>query len=215
MKLFVVCLAALALCAVAGSTVQAATLSYTASVPLQSTDWNTTVSIPQLSPAAGLLTGVTIAVRDSLVANFRFENTSPSSGNTVRDSSKATVQVFRPDNTMLLSTIAAKEQTAVLPVYDGVIDWGGLSGRTYLGMVNVATGSSVFSAPADLALFAGTGYLSLPCKAVGRSYTSDTAGNVVHSVQTQAAAWVTVTYTYNVITPVSGPSWGSLRRSYR
>jgi hypothetical protein len=192
-----------------------ATISYTSTAPLANTDWTVSLSFPQHNPASGPLQSVAFLVRDSLVATFRYENLSVSSVNSIRDSSKATVTLQRPDNSVLLSVISAVERRDNLPVYDGVTDFGGLSGRTIPGVVGYNTDSYTTTAPADLTLFTGTGSISLPCKAVGRSYTSDTAGNVIHWITTQALARVTVTYTYDPGTPAARPTWGRIKSLYR
>jgi hypothetical protein len=215
MKSLVLCLIVLALGAMAGSAVLAGSASYSASVPLQTTNWSSTLSFPQFNPAIGTLQSVAISVRDSLVSGFKYENLSTSSGSTMRDSSKCTVQVLRPDNSLLLSTVAAVQETCQVTVYDGSLDYAGTSGRTFNGVVNVGLGTSSFLTGADLALFTGVGTIGLPCNGIGWGYLSSTGGNNRNSVSTQAGAWVTVTYTYLQTSPVAGRTWGALRRSYR
>jgi hypothetical protein len=193
----------------------AATVTYVAGAPLASTDWTVTLSFPQFDPSLGTLMSVSFEARDSLVATFRVENMSTSSANTVRDSSKAIVDLKRPDNTILLEVISAKEYTAAFPVYDGVMDFGGTSGITAADQVAYNSASWVTTASADLALFTGTGTIGLPCKATGKSYVSDTAGNVVQGVSTRAAAYVIVTYTFDAAVPAATSTWGAIKSLYR
>jgi hypothetical protein len=211
-RLLVVGLIALVCVASAAS---ASTVSYVAGAPLASTDWTVTLSFPQFNPALGTLLSVSFEARDSLVASFQVENMSTSSGNTVRDSSKAIIDLKRPDSSLLLEVISAKEYTASFPVYDGVLDFGGTSGAKALNQVAYNSASWTTTAAADLTLFTGVGTIGLPCKATGKSYVSDTAGNVVHSVSTQAAAYVVVTYTYDAIVPAVSASWGKIKTLYR
>lgn len=93
----------------------------------------------------------------------------------------------------------------------------GLQGRgaTAPDQLAFSSASASTTAPADLALFTGTGTIGLPCRAVGRSTTSDTAGNVIHGVSTRAAAQVTVVYTYEVVVPTTPATWGGVKTMYR
>jgi hypothetical protein len=114
-----------------------------------------------------------------------------------------------------VQAFSAFEYTNTFPAFDGVMDFGGTSGIIAPDRIAYTTASATTTAPADLALFTGTGTIGLPCKVVGRSYTSDTAGNVIHGVFTKAAANVTVTYTYEVVVPTTPATWGSVKALYR
>lgn len=206
--------ALLALC-LAASTAGAVTASYNASFPLATTDWTTTLTFPKFNTSLGVLQSVSFEVRTDLSSTFRFENMSTSSSCTSRDSSKARVELQRPDATLLTSTIAAREYGRTMPVFDGVIDFGGTSGYTASGVTTSATATRVVTAPADLALFSGIGTISLPCRAIGRSFVSNNCGNGAHSVATKAGAYVVVTYTYDNSTAASRTTWGRIKRLYR
>jgi len=79
--------------------------------------------------------------------------------------------------------------------FDGTIDFGGTSGKSYTGLSNSdsETGSSV-----DYATFTGSGNVSLPIKAQGTS-TGSGAGNLLLQFATNAAASASVTYTYSAV----------------
>jgi len=207
-------LALLALCLLVPAA-GAVTASYPASVPVAATGWTTTLVFPKFDPTLGVLLSVSFEVRTDLLSTFRFENTSTSSSCTSRDSSKATVELQRPDATVITSTIAAREYGQTMPVFDGVVDFGGTSGYTAADLALSQTATRVVTAPADLALFSGTGTIGLPCRAVGRSFVSDDCGNAAHGVATKAGAYVVVTYTYDNATPAARPSWGRLKIRYR
>ncbi len=189
--------------------------SYSASYPVSATNWTTTLSFPKFNPALGTLMSVSLEVRTDLVSTFRFENMSTSSTCTSQDSSQAKVELQRPDATLLTSTIAAREYSQTMPVYDGVLNFGGTSGYTALDLALSQTATMVVTAPADLALFSGAGSIVLPCKATGKAYVSDDCGNASHGVSTKAGANVVVTYTYDNATPVSRATWGRIKILYR
>ncbi len=193
----------------------AGTVSYVASVPLQPTNWSTTVSFPKFNLGSATLTSVSVVVRDSLVHGIQYENTSTSSSSTFSDSTYATVDVMRPASTSLVTAIAKYYKSATVGVYDGAIDYAGTSGVTFDGLVNYVTASSTTTAPADLALFAGTGTITLPCQAVAYFSFGYSGGNANYRLTTQAAAYVVVTYTYLDPTPAHATSWGQIKSLYR
>jgi hypothetical protein len=193
----------------------AGTVSYVASVPLQSTNWSTTLSIPKFNAGTGVLASVTVEVRDSLVHEVQFENTSPSSSSTFSDSTYATVDVLRPASTSLVTAIAKYYKTATVGVFDGTIDYAGTSGVTFGGLVDYVMSTSTTTAASDLALFSGTGNIDLPCQAVAYFRFGYSGGNAHYSLSTQAAAYVVVTYTYTNSTAAQTTSWGRIKSLYR
>lgn len=205
---------ALLLLCLAAPLAGAATQTHVASVAMTTTDWTVTLQIPRFDATLGTLQSVSFTLGDSLNAMFRVENLA-SSANTVRDSSKATITLSRPDNSGLVQVFTAFEYTNTFPAFDGTIDFGGTSGATAPDQLAFSSATATTTAPADLALFTGTGTIGLPCRAVGRSYTSDTAGNVIHGVSTRAGAQVTVVYTYEVVVPATPTTWGRVKTIYR
>jgi hypothetical protein len=192
------------------------TVTYSSSVPLQTTNWSSTLTFPRLDPVVGVLQGVAIEVRDSLVVTIQYENRSPNSGSTLRDSVYATVDVLKPTSGSFVTAISQLYQTGAVGVFDGVVDYAGTSGVTFPDVVDATTWSATLTAPADLAVFAGTGTVDLPCQAVGRAFLSSTGGNNTHIVRTKAAAVVQVTYTYSPNSVAARPrTWGAIKGLYR
>jgi hypothetical protein len=210
--LFPLALLALGLAALPAS---AATVTYSATVPLQTTDWSTTLDFPKFDPMTGMLTSVTVEVRDSLVHKIEYENTSTSSGSTFHDSTYVTVDVMRPASTSLVTAISKLYKAGTVALYDGAIDYAGTSGVTFDGLVNCTTWSSTTAAPADLALFTGAGNVTLPCQAAAYFLFSYSGGNANYRLTTQAAASVTLTYTYTAVVPAQATSWGRIKSLYR
>jgi hypothetical protein len=208
--------AALVVLGVPAATAHAASVSYSASVALQSTDWSATLAIPRFNPALGALTGVTVEVRDSLVHKVEFENKSPGSTSRFRDSVYVTVDVLRPASTSLVTAVSKLYQTSLVGTYDGTVDYAGTSGITVDGLVNYTINSSTTTASADLALFTGTGTIGLPCQASAYFLFSYNGGNASYRLTTQAQALVLVTYTYDPgVVPAPQPSWGGIKSLYR
>jgi hypothetical protein len=193
----------------------AASISYSATVPLQLTDWSTALDFPKFDPLAGTLSGVTVEIRDSLVHKIEFENKSPSSASTFSDSTYVTVDVMKPASSSFVTAIAKIYRTAQVGTFDNVVDYAGTSGVTFDGIVDYAISSSTLSAPADLALFTGTGTISLPCQASASFSFGYTGGNASSKLTTQALARVTVTYTYDSATAAMKSTWGRVKALYR
>jgi hypothetical protein len=210
-----ICILALLALGLAVPIAGAATATYSAFVFPAPTGWTTSLSFPQFNPSLGTLQSVSLEVRTRLFSTFRFENMSTSSSCTSRDSSKARVELQRPDATLLTSTIAAQQYSQTMPVYDGVLDFGGTSGYTAPDVAFSDSATRVVTAAADLALFSGTGSIVLPCRAVGFSFVSDDCGNGAHGVATKAGAEVYVTYTYDNTTPAMRTTWSRIKSLYR
>jgi hypothetical protein len=210
------CLSVLFLLCLGAAAAAADTVSHSAGVPLQTTDWTVTLDIPKFDSTLGTLQSVSIEVRDSLVHKIEYENQSPNSPSTFSDSTYVTVDVMRPASASFVTAIAKIYRTASVGIYDGVLDYAGTSGVTYDGIVDYAISSSTMSAPADLALFTGTGTIGLPCQARAYFRFGYSGGNARSRLTTQAAARVLVTYTYQVaVVPSLSTSWGRIKSLYR
>jgi hypothetical protein len=215
-RLLRLCSSALLLLCLSAAVGAADTVTHSASVPLQTTNWSSTLTIPRLDPVVGVLQGVTIEVQDSLVVTIQYENRSPNSGSTLQDSVYATVDVLKPVSGSYVTAISQLYQTGTVGVFDGVVDFAGTSGVSFFNMVSATNWSATLTAPADLAVFAGTGTVDLPCQAVGRAFLSSTGGNNTHIVRTKAAAVVRVTYTYTPNSVAARPrTWGAVKGLYR
>jgi hypothetical protein len=175
---------------------QAATISASAAYPMSLTDWSGPLSIARFDPALGTLTGIKFRLAGSVQGDVRFEslNSTPA---TVQTFLQATITLSRPDFTPLVVTIPVANNSDYVLAYDGVLDFGGASGRSYLGLA-ASDADSILSPPplTDLVAFTGVTPISLPIAAVGASHVSG-AGNLVASFRTLVSASMMVTYTYD------------------
>ena len=173
--------------------VSPATLQQTATVPLTATDFSTTVNIPQFDPSLGTLTGVTIRLDGSVRADFQFETLDASPAG-VSGTLQTQLNLNRPDTSLLVSALPTATTADSVGDFDGVLDFGGGSGRTYVGLLGNDSASTNLGA-SDLFLFTGTGTLALPFTGTDTSTASGSA-NLATVISTSAAATVTVTYAY-------------------
>jgi hypothetical protein len=176
--------------------VQAATITFSDSHPLTLTNWNAVLNLPRFDPALGTLTGIKFRLDGNVIGDVRFESLD-AAPKTVTTFLQATVTLFRPDFTPLVITLPVANNSDNVTAYDGVLDFGGTSGRSYLGLT-AADADSVLSPPppSDLVTFTGVTPISLPISGVGASHATG-GGNLVTSFRTSVAAKVTVTYVYD------------------
>lgn len=195
-SLFVLATTSLALSASA----QTATQCFTDSIPLQSTNWQNTVSIPKFNANLGTLQSIQFSLTGNVqgTAQAESQDASPSQ---VTTSFSASIQLTRPDNSLLVVTLPVANFVDNFTAADGVLDFGGTSGATHPN-INATDTQSITSPPpaSDLALFTGVGNIVLPVAATGASVATG-SGNLVTVFQTMASADVQVCYTYIPNTP--------------
>ena len=164
-------------------------------IPPARTNFTATVTFPQFDPSLGTLTGITFTLVGHVEGTFQFESLDVVPA-PVTGLLRARIALNRPDNSLLMAVLPTVTTMDLVTAFDGDIDFGGTSGRTLTGLAAVATDSLTAPPPAsDLALFTGTGTISLPVVATGQS-TASGSGSLAIGFTTSAAAVVTVTYSY-------------------
>lgn len=185
----------------------ASSISYTASIsPAQTTDWTLVLNISKFDPSAipgSVLQSVDIDLTGYLVGDMRMENMgqSPSTVTLVLSS---IVTLKAPDNSILVTASPQVQNIVNATGFDGIVDWGGTSGASFLNQSTSQTASVNITAPASLAMFIGPSTASCPVTATGNSIALG-SGNVASWFTTLASATVKVTYNYSVV-----PEPGSL-----
>lgn len=198
---------AIAVTTLAVASAHAQTQVFTDSKPASSTNWSTNLTFPLFNPALGTLTSIDFELSGNVLGNVQFESLDAEPA-TINTQLQAQITLTRPDTSTLVVILPAANNTDSVTAFDGSLDFGGTSGKSYLGISAFASNSFTTSAPADLALFTGLGNISLPTSAAGQSAGSG-AGNLVTIFQTQADAQVKVTYHFDAIT-TSAPEPGSV-----
>ncbi len=192
----------LAVAVTAGSVAEAASVTYTGSVPSSLTNWSNTVALPKFNSALGNLTSVQLTLTGTVQGTAMFES-QDSKPQTVTMNLSATVKLLKPTDCSTLVTVLPLASTSdSASAYDGVLDFGGTSGKTYGSLTGVNTNLALLTSPSDLAAFTGAGNIVLPVTAVGTSGGAG-GGNLVLSFTTAAGASAQVTYTY---APVPEPA---------
>lgn len=197
-KTLLIILAALMLSLGLATASNAAIVTYSDSIPLGTTNWSDSVTVPKFDPALGNLDSIDIALAGHVQGNAAFESRDAQPA-TVTMKLQAKLILHRPDLSTLVVTIPFVNTTDNVAIYDGVLDFAGLSGKSYTGLTGDLTQSVTTPPPAgDLALFTGPGSITLPLEAQGLS-TGSGAGNLVLRFNTYASADVSVTYHYTIV----------------
>jgi len=209
LRKLLVCLVVLGSCVALSSVGHAYTVSHCVSVPLSSTNWNTTLSIPKFTGDCECLQSISFQLCGHVEGSAKFESMD-ASATTVMMNLQSTITLSRPDMSTLVVTIPLANTSDYVTAFDGVIDFGGTSGKTYAALAGDDVDSFVSTSPSDFALFCGTGNINLPISALGTSNGSG-AGNLILQFTTSASANATVTYTYDCGTPVQDSTWGRIK----
>lgn len=192
----------------------AQTVSHSASLPLASTNWTSSMSFPKFDMQLGCLDSVCFSLNGHVQGQARFESLDGSPATVTMDLA-STLTLQRPNGTALVVTIPLAVTTDNVTAYDGVTDFGGTSGRTYSALSADKVEGSCTSESADRALFAGTGNIVLPVVATGSS-AGNGAGNLILQFSTDASAGAQVTYYYSVCSvPARQGTWGAIKSLYR
>jgi hypothetical protein len=185
---------------------QAATLSYSDSVDLTTTNWANTLSFSKFDTSLGNLTSIRFDL-SGVVQGAGNAESLDSSASTVTLTLGSLLGLTRPDNSTLVVTNPVFSQTFNFTAFDSAINFGGTSGGT-TGAVS-ATGSNYFvsSSASDFALFSalGGGTINLGLNAIGAS-SGNGSGNLITQFNTAASGVAKVTYTYAPTAAVPEPA---------
>ncbi|WP_370287755.1 choice-of-anchor E domain-containing protein [Siccirubricoccus soli] len=177
---------------------KAATISYSGSVPMADTNWNTTVSVPKFNPSLGTLTSATFTLGGTTTGSFLLLNFSGSQPVHVNSATvTTTLTLTDPNNNVIVVTtpMATLGNVDIPPNTTGMpITVPEPSGSD--------SDSATVTAPGQLALFIGGGNIVLPITAAAVTTSNSTGGfPVIGSATTAGASWEVV-YTY---TPLEVP----------
>ena len=190
--------------ALGASTVSAAradTIMFMDSVPLQPTNFMSSVTLPKFDPNLGILEKVTVKLAGHVEGMAQFESLDAEPA-VVTMELAAEVKLQRPDMSTLVVTLPLIMTMDNATAFDGVIDFAGTSGKSYPLLTADDTNMFMTMDMMDLALFTGPGNIMLPVMATGAS-TGSGAGNLLLQFSTSASANVMVTYDYIIPEPAT------------
>ena len=203
----------LGVAALAGSNASAALFTsgpFTATFPsVESTvPFSGTMSIPKFNAALGTLTSISFTLTGGLTATQKFENGDDVSA-TITVTTTGTMTLQRPDTSTLVVTIPTVQNTATVGPFDGNINFAGTSGLTFAPKVGSLSNTQTYSGAGDMALFTGSGNITLPVIATGSSGGTG-AANVTIQASLTGQASASVTYTYSVASVPEPSTYGAI-----
>ncbi|MBI9019325.1 MAG: PEP-CTERM sorting domain-containing protein [Phycisphaerae bacterium] len=211
MKKVILCLLVLLVATVTANA--AVTGPATDTITATATNWNGTLTLPQFNPDAHkvnptdtvTLNFVTLTLDSGVSGVIKFENLD-STAATVTGNLAANVTVTGAGTTLMAAPTASKTET--IAGYDGNLDFGGTSGRTYTDLSGSDSATTDLTTDAEKAPFIGLGTIDFAVSAIGASNGAG-PGNLMLGFNTIADATATVTYNYTSI-PVPEPMTMSL-----
>ncbi|MBL8861540.1 MAG: choice-of-anchor E domain-containing protein [Planctomycetes bacterium] len=173
-------------------------VQFSDTIPLQTTNWNGTLTIPQFDTNQGVLNFVSVRFETNILGRVGVENTSPNP-QTLTATLQATISLQAPGGAPLLTSVPSSPvNPPPLTVFDGTVDFGGTSG--YTSPQTAANDVQVVGFPPDgvmtLAQFQGAGSLVFPVAAQGSSFFTGNTGNEASFFELQAGARLVVTYDF-------------------
>jgi len=160
------------------------TAGQTRNVSDQTTGWLSGLAFAQFDPSLGQLLEVNVTVAGDLVGTIRAQNLDPIAADiSVSETSK--IAVARPDGQAIAATQAQLSLSRTL----------GSSDTAQLVGTQTSTATTGDANPADLALFTGTGTVTLPVLSDAASRING-PGNLATDTTAKAGALVTLSYTY-------------------
>ncbi len=147
----------------------------------------------QFDPALGTLTAVDLVHTGTLTSRIQVESRDPAPATVVGNVDGTLTSSGPGVGGLVLRPISTQSFNA--SAFDGVVDFGGTSGKDFGGVPATDTKAITLTAPGDLAAFIGTGTVSFSESAVSSSFASG-AGNLVSQVSTGASSTIDVVYHY-------------------
>jgi uncharacterized repeat protein (TIGR01451 family) len=170
------------------------------------TNFNLPGSVTQFDPALGVLQSVVITEQGTINSTIGVENTSTSSASQITATVSGKLEVTGPGVDLLVSP-SDNLATFNATTFDGSVDFGGTSGKTYPTSSASGTQSLTLTGSAiNPFISAGKtpGSVSLTEIGQGTSSASGSGGNLQVTTTNTASAVVTVTYNYLPLSSLSG-----------
>lgn len=181
---------------------QAATVTFSASRPLDTTDFVDVLTLGKFDTSLGHLNSIRFDLSGTVVTDGGIESMD-SEASLANLSLNATLALSRPNSANITSASTGFSQSVTLAAFDGDIDFAGPSGHTLATRTNSVASSFVSTDVNDFALFSALhgGNINLGISALALSEATG-PGNVISYFVTQAGAQARITYNY---TPTAVP----------
>lgn len=162
-------------------------------------NWERNLTFDKFDSSLGELVRVEKSLESEMTSNFYFEHLGASLGYfDAKIKGKTVAYFYDSDNTSFYVLVYYSKGENNIPSFDGIIDFAGPSGRTYLN-INSSNSSSLTLYSPDIenytALFLGESF-NVKIKASANT-TINSTGNMAPVFSTKARAYACLTYYYN------------------
>ena len=200
-------------------------VQFDADLSIRDTNWTfgdagTTLTVPQWNPAdyPGMtLTGVDVQLEGLLEGNYWIENMSVDSNSLYFFKQYAEITIQGPSNSLEIVALPLAEVGDIPPhlrvtltTYDGVDDFDGDSGDTYIGNQASDVQAGSVAPTYWLSQYVGSGTVDFVTTAVGTTMAGNMGGNVQAASDIDAGADLIVTYTYEALTAPEPTLFGAM-----
>lgn len=174
----------------------AATISFSDTVAVQSTNWTETATVNKFDASLGTLTGVRFTLFGEVLGDASAESLDASASQvTLEVEAEITASAAGLPGTLGV-VIPVASVVENFSAYDGTTDFGGSSGVSSMGLAADDTDVNVFNDAATLAFFTGLGTADIDLAGVGTSSGSG-SGNLLTQFATSAGGTITVEYIFD------------------
>ena len=161
--------------------------------PLASTNWSAETWLPQFDSQLGTLDAVTIRLVSHLEGSAKAESTNAVSRDVTLNLQATFKLVDMNSGTTWLQQTEQVSRSFAASAYDSASDFGGGSGRSYLGLGADGGTSQTFTDNWMLARFTGSGSVGTLLSAKGES-RSLSSSNLVTQFRPKASGYARVSY---------------------
>lgn len=204
-------LAAIAATAIAPAA-HAASVTYSDSIPLTSTNWTQSFNLQQFDPSLGTLTSVVFNLSGVVDGTISAQNLESEPVTTTLNL-QATITASSGSTTLGVVVPIGSEEVTLDPFSGNILDYTGSDAVNALPLNGSASVSNTFTSGIDdLSAFIGVGSFAVNADASAQSnYTGENGGNItlITSFKTDASSEASITYTYDeAMAPIPLPAAG-------
>ncbi len=168
------------------------------------------VTVGQFDPTQGTLNSITVTGNVFTGGSHGFENLEPNASNTISQTHNSSVNLNLPGGgafipSTLLDITTPPGPTITLPQFDGTLDFGGTSGRSFNGLSATGANQSTVLTGAALAAFIGTGNVNFAGNSNNTSSANGT-GNQASTFTTNSGGNVSLAYNFTPFAPPPPPA---------
>lgn len=174
--------------------------------PLKSTNWSVEAWLPKFNSQLGTLDSVTISLVSHLEGSAKAESTNEEARNITLNLQASFKLADLSSGATWLQQTEQVSHSFSASAFDETEDFGGSSGRSFLGLVKDGGTSQTFTDSTMLARFTGIGSVGTLLSAKGES-RGEGSSSIVTQFRTKASGYASVSYAYHTTAVPEPGTW--------